>query len=73
MGNGNTGEKWRGGKNVVKTTKCIMRGNIYNFFKLGYPTVPDGVRTQRHAEGYQPEGKDPQIATEEIHTAFTGG
>ena len=58
-------------KTVVKTTKCIMQ-KIYTTFELGHTMAPYGVRTQGHAEGYQPEGENPQIATKEEHTACTG-
>ena len=60
-----------GKKTVIKTTKYSMQ-RIYTTFELGHTMVPYGVRTQGHAEGYQPEGKNPQIATKEEHTACTG-
>ena len=50
-------EKRGGGKKtVIKTAKCNMQG-IYTIFELGHTKVPYGVRTQGHAEGYQPEEK----------------
>ena len=64
--------KMEGEKNCSQKPQNASCKEIYTTFKVGHTRAPYGVRTQRHAEGYQPEGEDPQIATEEIHTACTG-
>ena len=43
-----------------------------NTFELAHTTVPYGEKTPRACSRYQPEGKNPQIASREERTTCTG-
>ena len=65
-------EKNGRGGNCSQKRKKYHAWRYTQLFYLGHTMVPYGLRTQRHAEGYQPEGENPQIATREIPAACTG-